>query len=142
MPSSDWISLAGGLISLIGVGVIWIQTEKLSEQLLMQHFSDYTKRYQEIILQFPEDINKKEFVLRGRDDYEKTMRHMRAYIDLCYEEWYLNRRGLIDPEIWRIWEAGVQTAFSKPAFKQAWEIVKSDSNFGKQFEAFIEKCIQ
>src|SRR5262245_54198538 len=76
------------------------QLAKLSQQLTLQHFADYTKRYQEIILKFPEDINEPAFKLQGRNDYSATMRQMRAYFDLCFEEWYLNSQGLIDAKIW------------------------------------------
>ena len=66
------------------------------------------------------------------------MRYMRAYFDLSYEEWFLQRKGLIDARFWGVWRVGIKTAMSKPAFKQAWEIIKSDGRFGKEFEDFIE----
>ena len=76
------------------------------------------------MLKFPEDINSKDFVLEGHGEYEKTMRHMRAYLDLCFEEWYLKQQKMIDSKPWELWKGGMETAFSKPAFKQAWEIIK------------------
>jgi hypothetical protein len=135
--TAEWISLVSALATAGGVWVVWYQTGKISKQLKLQNFSDYTKRYQEIILHFPEDINSPQFVLAKREDYNITMRYMRAYFDICYEEWHLNSRSLMDDETWSVWQSGMKTAFSKPAFKQAWEIVRKDSQFGSEFENFV-----
>jgi hypothetical protein len=93
------------------------------------------------LLDFPEDINEPSFELRQRaerEKYDQTMRAIRSYFDLCFEEWDLHQKGLIDPEFWATWEAGMKTAMSKASFKQAWEIVKQDSVFGPRFEAFFD----
>jgi hypothetical protein len=66
------------------------------------------------------------------------MRYMRAYFDLCFEEWDLNRKTLIDANFWSVWKAGMEFAFSKPAFQQAWMIIKLDASFGREFEAFVD----
>ncbi|RJQ48993.1 MAG: hypothetical protein C4528_01510 [Gammaproteobacteria bacterium] len=142
MTNSDWISLGSAVATFLGVVVaavaIWVQIRKLNEQLMLQHFADYTKRYQEIILQFPENINEASFVLASHPDYSRTMRQMRAYFDLCFEEWYLNQRKLLDKEIWNVWKSGMEAALSKPAFKQAWAQIKKDTNFGVAFEQYVE----
>jgi hypothetical protein len=141
MTNSDWISLGSAIATFLGVVVaivaLWKQMRKLSEQLMIQQFSDYTKRYQEIILHFPENINEANFVLASHPENTSTMRYMRAYFDLCFEEWYLNQRRLIDKEIWKVWKGGMEAALSKPAFKQAWGQIKQDTSFGKEFEEFI-----
>jgi len=137
--SPDWVSAAA---TVVGLGVIVVQLRQVSRQIRLQNFSDYTKRYQEIILHFPEDINRPDFTLHGRQDYPETMRYMRAYMDLCYEERYLHQQKLIDRDFWRVWRIGMETAFSKPAFQQAWTIIKTDSNFGTDFERFVDESIQ
>ena len=82
MTISDWISAATALATGAGVVVVYFQLRKLSQQITLQNFSDYTKRYQRIILHFPEDVNVSDFVLKGRADYDQTMRYMRAYLIL------------------------------------------------------------
>jgi len=67
---------------------------------------------------------------------------MRAYFDLSFEEWYLNRKGLIDSENWSLWESGIKTALSKAALRQAWEIIGADTNFGDEFRAFVDSRMQ
>jgi len=66
---------------------------------------------------------------------------MRAYFDLSFEKWYLARQREIDADIWRIWRSGITAALSKPAFQQAWAIVKRDARFGADFEGFVDQCI-
>jgi hypothetical protein len=122
--------------------VVYFQLRKLSQQITLQNFSDYTKRYQSIILHFPEDVNVSDFVLKGRADYDQTMRYMRAYFDLSFEEWDLHRNKLIDLKIWSVWRSGIATALSKPSFQQAWQIVKADTRFGPDFEAFMDQCMR
>lgn len=141
MTNSDWISLGSAIATFLGVLVaivaLWKQMRKLSEQLMIQQFSDYTKRYQEIILHFPENINEANFLLSTHPENTRTMRYMRAYFDLCFEEWYLNQRSLIDKEIWKVWKSGMEAALSKSAFRQAWSQIKQDTSFGKEFEEFV-----
>jgi len=67
------------------------------------------------------------------------MRYMRAYIDLCFEEYTLNKKGFIDADLWSIWEGGMKTAFSKPAFKQAWRAVQGDTEYGPEFKTFADR---
>lgn len=143
MTTSEWIALGSGIAALGGVLVsviaLWKQMRKLTNQLMIQQFSDYTKRYQEIILHFPEGINENSFVLTDRKDYDQVMRYMRAYFDMCYEQWLLNTRKLLDEKMWADWKSGMGSAFSKPAFRQAWRIIKEDSNFGIGFEGFVNE---
>ena len=114
-----------------------MQLSKLNQQLTLQHFSDYTKHYQDIISKFPEDVNETDFNLEGRDDYRQRMRAMRMYFDLYFEEWYLDQRGFIDKRIWQVWEGGMAPTFSKAAFQQAWTRIKKDTRFGQEFEDFV-----
>lgn len=128
-------------ILIVAIGGLWYQIRSMRKQLTIQNFSDYTKRYQEIILSFPEDVNEPSFNLKAHNDYKRTMRYMRAYFDLCFEEFYLHQRKLIDKELWSVWEGGMKVAFSKPAFQQAWTIINHDSDFGGQFESFVDSAM-
>ncbi len=105
------------------LALIW-QRRKLNRQRTLRHFSEYTKRYQDIILQFPQDINRRGFVLTDREDYGQRIRRMHAYFDLCFEQWYLYRKRLINAKVWRPWKEGMTTAMSRKVFQQAWEIVR------------------
>ena len=68
----DWFSLLTAVAAVLGVPFIYLQLCTLSKQVTLQHYSDYTKRYQEIALRFPEDVNSPSFVLADRADYSQT----------------------------------------------------------------------
>ena len=145
MTNSDWIALGSAIVTFLGVVVAAVafgcQLYQLNHQLTLQHFAEYTKRYQEIVQRFPEDINDAGFKIEGREDYRPTMRAMRTYFDLCFEEWYLRQRRFIDPRIWEVWSGGMASALSKPAFRQAWEIICRDTQYGASFEGFIRQLL-
>ena len=68
------ISLGGVLIALVALIVQW---SSLKKQMKLQNFMEYTKRYQEVILNFPESVNDDTFKLENPGngyDYERLMR--------------------------------------------------------------------
>lgn len=146
-----WEVTLGELLSiLVTLGSIYLAYKSLKSQLDIQNnqqkiqvFSEYTKRYQEIIADFPENINEQRFDFNSLvpTDCQSTMRKMRQYFDLCFEEWYLHSEGLLDASFWDLWSGGMTTALSKPAFASAWGEVKATSVYGEKFEKFIDKKI-
>jgi hypothetical protein len=142
LSAGDWIAIGAAFIALVGVAVAIValvqQIRALRKQLFLQTFSDYTKRYQEIILHFPEDINQSDFDLSSRNDRSSVMRYMRAYYDLCFEEFHLFRMRLIDQSVWESWREGMEVAFSKTAFQQSWDQIKTDTQYGDDFCALVE----
>jgi hypothetical protein len=141
MKPTDWIVAFAALATCVGVAVVLIQLNCLARQVKLQHFADYTTRHQSIVLGLPEDINAPGFALADRPDYDTTMQRMRAYFDLSFEKWYLARQHQIDPDIWRIWKGGITAMLAKPAFQQAWAIIKSDTRLDPDFEGFVDQCI-
>jgi hypothetical protein len=134
LKNTDWLTFS---VSLFGLLIIWRQLKASQKQLTLSNYSEYTRRYSEIIALFPEDINESSFILDGRGDYDKVMRVMRRYFDLSFEEFDLFNKRFIAPEIWKVWEGGIKAAMSKPAFQQAWEKIKQDTQFGVEFELLI-----
>ena len=134
-------NLISAFAAIVAISALIIQSRSTRKQVKLQNFIEYTKRYQEIILHFPETINKADFELAElkKDEYKNTMRFMRAYFDLCFEEYTLHNKKYIDKDFWSIWEEGMKYAFSKSAFKQAWSLIKKDTKFGNDFENFVER---
>lgn len=138
------MGIAVSVVSLlISVAFLWFTVSSFKKQLQLNFFADYTKRYQEIILNFPESINAKNFQIDNLDAEikNKTLRYMRVYFDLCSEEYYLWTKRKIDNDTWKEWESGIKFAFSKPAFKQAWEVVQLDTNYYEEFAKFVNSAI-
>lgn len=138
-----------GVFIIGGIGV-WIayrnsikQSKLVEEQMKVNFFADYTKRYQKIILNFPESINEDNFDFDKlkKSKYNKTMRYMRAYFDLSAEEHHLHLQDKIDESTWKEWEEGIKFTFTKTAFKQAWAIVNRDSKFYPKFSKYIDEFL-
>ncbi|CAI09567.1 hypothetical protein [Aromatoleum aromaticum] len=141
MDSTAIGNLIATFAAVVAIGSLAYQSRSTRKQIKLQNFIEYTKRYQEIILHFPERINRSDFVLTelSAEEYERTMRYMRAYMDLCFEEHLLHEKGFIDDDLWSIWEGGMKTAFSKKAFQDAWAAIKQDTEYGEKFTAFADK---
>ena len=69
------------------------------------------------------------------------MRYMRAYFDLCFEEYTLYKKKFIDDDLWSIWQDGIKVAFSKTAIIDAWNVIIKDTNFGDEFKSFIQNQV-
>lgn len=126
------------------------QTDLMQQQMKVDLFADYTKRYQQIILNFPENINEDGFDLNklktstkeeDRLIYNKTMRYMRLYFDLCSEEFFLGKNKKIEDDVWSEWKEGIKFTFTKIAFKDAWKIITKDSEFYEDFAVWINDVI-
>lgn len=128
---------------LITAVALWFTVNSFKKQLQLNFFADYTKRYQEITLNFPESINEKNFKIDSLkpEIKDKTLRYMRAYFDLCSEEYYLWKKESIDNDTWKEWESGIKYAFSKPAFRQAWQVLRLDTIYYGEFTDFVNSTI-
>jgi hypothetical protein len=119
---------------------ILAQNEGVKEQLLVANISTYTKRYQEIVEKLPKSIIDENFNLSSlsQEEQEKILRPVWLYFDLCYEEYMLYHDfSLIDEKLWMHWEAGMISAFNRPAFYQCWEYIFKNSFYPKSFNKFV-----
>lgn len=133
METNDLVQL--GLL-VVGVITIYSAIRRDLKLRRFQFFIEYTRRYQELILHMPKDIE-----TMSVDDSE-VKKHMRLYFDLCSEEYYMNMHGLIDKKVWALWVDGIETAMSRPIYKNAWEKLGhhyDDDNFKKFMNDFMKK---
>ena len=119
----DWLNITNiipSIMALIAVIALVVQNRAAAKQVRLQNFIEYTKRYQDIIPNFPETINESTFMLDNlsEDVKAKTMRYMRAYFDLCYEEFVLHEKKFIDDEFWEIWKGGMKRRLGNPHSKK------------------------
>jgi len=86
-----------------------------------------------------EDFNIKKL---NKKDYSKTMRYLRAYLDLCSEEYDLWLSGNIEERIWVNWEEGIRSKFSNKAFSRAWKVSNYDSHYYSDFCKWMEGIVK
>ncbi|WP_370391071.1 hypothetical protein [uncultured Winogradskyella sp.] len=148
MSAADWIQTIGIFIAFIGILVaIYFnkkQLKELNRHLRLQFFADYTKRFQEVMLNLPENIMDNDFDIDGlnQEDYSKTMRYLRSYFDLCSEEFDLWKSGNIERRIWMNWEEGIRSKMSNKAFVYAWKKSNYDSYYYPEFSKWMNQIIE
>jgi hypothetical protein len=122
------------------LGALTAQEERQSRVLKLNHYSEYTKRYQEIMVHLPSNVGASQFVISKLKaaERERVLVYMRAYFDLCYEEWDLHESKLIELSSWKVWKDGIGKTMRKPAFREAWTyLTGADSEYGMGFTAFM-----
>jgi hypothetical protein len=75
----------------------------------------------------------------------QIMPYLRAYFDLCSEEWRLNFiEKIITEKVWKNWEEGMHFVFKKKAFVDAWKtIAETDTGYyDEPFVDFVDKLIE
>lgn len=118
------ILLQTGMFLVAVVTVVYTQyKDRRQNKILM--FSEYTRRYQEILINMPHRI----FDGTGEMDAKAKM-YMRLYFDLCSEEYHLWEKGMIPNQVWKIWKEGMQITTNRPVYKTAWEELSSEYNDG------------
>jgi hypothetical protein len=127
----------------VAVGVLFFSIRSFKKQLQVTLFADYTKRYQDIMLNLPLTVTEDSFDFDQLDEVErdKTLRYMRAYFDLCSEELYLSISGDIEPRTWTEWEKGIKATFKFKAFRDAWILLGFNTEFYEKFSEFAQICI-
>ena len=119
------------------------QLQVFTDQLRLNFFADYTKRYQNISINLPANICDADFDFSKLDEEKRnnTYKYLRAYFDLCSEEFDLKQGGYIDEGVWNIWVEAIRFLVTKKAFKESWERVQKDRFYDARYVAFINKLI-
>ena len=130
-------------MAIIAVLALCWQIIQSNRQSRMQSFLIYTQRYQDILINLPIGVESKNFTLdKDEKEREHMLRWLRAYFDLCSEEYHLHKTGLIQKKVWNLWEAGMKDSLQKPAFVEAWKEIQANNYYNKKFSNFIAGLIQ
>ena len=116
------------------------QMNLLERQMKASFFADYTRRFHDIMQNFPPNIAEDNFSYERLEPEERdaVLKNMKLYFDLCSEEYDLWENNMLEERIWRKWEAGIKYAFSKKAYRDGWEIIKEDAYYYKEFHDWVE----
>ncbi|MBQ8058511.1 MAG: hypothetical protein IJ199_01665 [Prevotella sp.] len=121
MNIADFIQL--GLL-IVAIVSIYISQQKDTKQRKLQMFAEYTRRYQDIFLQIPDDM----FDNKTGKLNLRIKKYMRLYFDLCSEEYHLWQEGEIPDKVWNIWVEGMQIACNNKTSRNAWNLLKGEYN--------------
>ena len=140
MWSIESITLLGVIITLL---LFVFETASKNKMQKQNFFADYTKRYQKIMLHLPEGLHHSNFDYGqlNAEERDKILRYIRAYFDLCSEEYDLHLQKLINKKVWENWKEGMKSVFSKQAFREAWNMIALDSSYYKDFVHFVNSTL-
>jgi hypothetical protein len=134
-------SIAGVIVAIVAIVVT---LRGLRDQLWLQTFSKYTRRYGEIVRELPSEARRPgaQFVFDDlpADEQGRVLNIARAYLNLCSEEYFLHSRGRIDDETWSIWRAGMVEVLRAPWSQTTLTMLKSEYRF-LEFCDFLDDCI-
>ncbi len=85
----------------------------------------YSQRYQDILLQLPSralELSAAAFEDSKAAEYAGPVR---AYIDLCAEEEFMHRLGVVPDEMWALWKEGIANMFRLPHVWNVWTAMKA-----------------
>lgn len=93
-------------------------------------FSEYTRRYQDIILHMP-----------AEESHPEWLKYVQLYFDLCSEEFHLQEMGLIDDKVWRLWVEGMQETMKQKSLRTAWKYPLGQLYTDESFISFMDNTI-
>jgi len=142
MSTSDWIQVLMLLASSVAIIVSAIMSKKaidasmqmVKEQNYIQMFAEYTKRYQDIIVDMPKSVYEKGNDVELDSD---ILRYMQLYFNLCSEEYDLHVKDSISIDVWNKWLTGMQATMQGQVYRKAWKMEKE--NYAADFVRFFEK---
>ena len=145
LNASDTIQAVMAVVTALGI-IIAIdsnrsQMKSFNDQLRLNFFADYTRRYEELMLSLPEEVNEPEFDFARLQPEARTqtLKALRAYFNLCSEEFHLAKAGHIDAEVWKLWSAGISSNLTKKAFHDGWMRVHQDTYFDPAFRRWMDE---
>jgi len=127
-----------GAMLIAILALVW-QMHQNNKQAKLNFFTTYTQRYQDIVINLPIGVESDTYSLESikNKEKEKTLRWLRAYFDLCSEEYHLYKEGLINKKIWELWEAGMKDSLKKPAFREAWTLIQVNNYYAQTFTTYV-----
>jgi hypothetical protein len=133
----NW-ELVGGVgtaVSALAAAVaVLMGLQTYRRQANAQVFLEYTKRYREVMADFPRDARRALLDLQAAPPprTEDLSLAVLRYLNLCSEEFYLWRTGYLADDVWRIWEGELNRTLRSPLLVREW------ASLHVEFEAYPE----
>lgn len=136
------IELAISTITMLAAvgALVWAMIQ-FSKQSQMNTFLTYTQRYQEIMMHFPIDFEKPGFTIKSvnPEEREDLLRWIRAYFDLCSEEYHLSKEGFVCERVWKLWEGGMVDSLRADLFLESWLILQREGYYAEDFSNYVDQ---
>ena len=123
--SSYWNAI-GSIGTMVAVLVAAWQIRRYTRQATTDFEDDISREYRELAREIPIDVHLR--VNLKDDDSQSAFPRLYQYIDLSNEQVFLRMNGRISRSTWVNWCDGIKTNLFRPAFDQAWKIIKKESD--------------
>lgn len=140
----DWIQLISTTVLIISIVVTaslsYGAIREIRDQVRTTVYLECTKRYYDIVTQLPDGASdpKRSVLYSPGINKGEIMGLMRAYYDLCSEQFYLHGSGKISQGTWDHWRGGLIFTIKLPTFREAWDEIKEEG-YEKSFVDFINR---
>jgi hypothetical protein len=124
------------IVSLLVTALaIYLSLRSVRNQLWLQTFTEFTRRYNELVAELPAAARDPARELRY-DEVEPDVqtnlkRFARGYFNLCSEEHYLRARKRIDADTWQIWCIGIDDMLHLRWLRDLWE------QFDREYRGYV-----
>lgn len=126
--------------SLVATGAVVYSLIVLRNQLRLQVFLEYTRRFDEI--EFPDGAFADPWPSLSKRRARKAERAFRKYFDLCSQEWWLHQSGKIEGRVWEVWSRGMADIVTTPGGHHAWQTIRPEyQNVYPGFASFIDEFL-
>jgi len=119
----ELIGTVASIATAVGVGLAWWQIREVREQATTSFEDSLGKEYREIAQRLPIAA------LLGQplsdSDLGASFPDLYRYVHISSRQVRLRQRGRIRADTWRTWRDGMKGNLEKPAFRVAWEEIKS-----------------
>lgn len=118
------------MMLLVAVATLVYSLYQDRKQRQLQFFSEYTRRYQDILLNMPDEV------FEGRAKAEgRVLKYMRLYFDLCSEEYHLWKQGNVPDDVWKLWKEGMQITVKQTVYSHSWKFLAV--HYSQEFCSFF-----
>ena len=123
--------------SLVATGAVIYSLVVLRNQLRLQVFLEYTRRFDEI--RFPDGSFVTKWIDLAPKQARRSERAFRKYFDLCSQEWWLHHTGKIENRVWEVWARGMADIVGTSGGQYAWKVIRPEyQNVFPGFAQFID----
>jgi hypothetical protein len=150
MSPSEFIGLIGGITGLIGgitalSSVFWIrqqtnwirqQTRTAEHQLFISVARDVQERYSKL---YPILASLPQSVEQLSDEQRQAISQ---YANLCAEEYLWKQKGIVQQEIWDVWEFAIADKFTYTIIGEVWKQNLRKDKYYRGFAEFIEGILK
>jgi hypothetical protein len=139
--SIDLGSIANLVAVLVAAASIWAGFNAVKKQISLSVFSEYSKRYHEIMRRFPLKmwtIQNLKIDAFSAEERERLTESFADFFRLLAGERHLRLLKFVDDRTWRLWLNSTAQLMAQPASKEVWNDLRAGFSYDPGFQKFVD----